>query len=330
MSSQRLFELDALRGIAAFSVVLFHYLFRYDGIYGHDTLNVTWFEFGKYGVQLFFMVSGFVIFWTLSRTKRPLDFLVSRFSRLYPVYWVALAITFVSVTVLGLEGRESSLFDAFSNMLMFHEYFLIPHVDGVYWTLTVELTFYLWMFILYCSSNLERVEGFSIVILVFSMLYCVDLIHIPYVIRKILLMNYLPFFLAGICFYKIINTCENKLTRVALFISLFSVIFIYSVNEFFIFLSFYIIFFLALNGSLSILACKPLIFLGSISYSLYLLHQNIGYIVINLFYDIDLSPILGVVTAIIVSVFLASLITRYVEKPSLDFIRNKYKEIIKN
>ena len=330
MNGQRLFELDALRGIAAFSVVLFHYLFRYDGIYGHETLNVTWFEFGKYGVQLFFMVSGFVIFWTLSRTKRPLDFLVSRFSRLYPVYWIALAITFFSVTVFGLEGRESSLFDAFSNVLMFHEYFLIPHVDGVYWTLTVELTFYFWMFILYCSSNLERVEGLSIVIIVFSMLHCVDLIHIPYGIRKVLLMNYLPFFLAGICFYKIINFCGNKLTRAALFVSLFSTIFIYSVDEFFIFLSFYIIFFLALNGYLRILACKPLVFFGSISYSLYLIHQNIGYIVINLFYKLDLSPIFAIVTAILVSVFLAFLITRFVEKPSLDFIRNKYKEVISN
>lgn len=326
MSSQRLYELDALRGIAAFAVVLFHYLFRYDGIYSHEILDVSLFEYGKYGVQLFFMVSGFVIFWTLSRTRRPLDFLVSRFSRLYPVYWTALFITFFSVAIFGLSGREVSQLDALSNMIMFHEYFFIPHVDGVYWTLTVELTFYFWMFVLYCSSSLEKVESLSIVIIIFSVLHYSGLLHIPYLLQKVLLVKYLSFFLAGICFYKIINNCESRVTRFALLMSLLSTIFIYSVKEFFIFASFYTVFFFALNGSLRFLACRPLIFLGSISYSLYLLHQNIGYIIINIFYEYHLPPFLGILTAVVFSVLLAALITKYIEKPSLIFIRNKYKK----
>src|SRR6266446_6407653 len=82
-------ELDALRGVAALSVILFHYLHQYDAIYGKDGVllfgALNW-PSGIYGVYLFFMISGFVIFMTLRGARDWLDFVVSRFSRLYPAY----------------------------------------------------------------------------------------------------------------------------------------------------------------------------------------------------------------------------------------------------
>ena len=78
----RINELDALRGIAAFMVLLFHYTSRYGSLYSQEQLfSVPW---GQYGVQLFFITSGFVIYLTLEKTRKPMDFIVSRFSRLYP------------------------------------------------------------------------------------------------------------------------------------------------------------------------------------------------------------------------------------------------------
>jgi len=117
------------------------------------------------------MVSGFVIFWTLNKTEKPLDFLVSRFSRLYPAYWLAVIVTFSAVYAFGLSGREISINNAIANILMFHEYLKIPHVDGVYWTLTVELTFYFWIFLIYLSSNLNKVEE------IFSFLVIISIAH---------------------------------------------------------------------------------------------------------------------------------------------------------
>ena len=61
----RLLVLDSLRGIAAILVVIFHYLYRYGEIYGHDFSSVDWVEYGEHGVSLFFMISGFVIYWRL-------------------------------------------------------------------------------------------------------------------------------------------------------------------------------------------------------------------------------------------------------------------------
>jgi peptidoglycan/LPS O-acetylase OafA/YrhL len=75
----RIIELDALHGIAALVVVLFHYIDWYDKVRGHSTDPLFWLPWGELGVQLFFVISGFVIFMTLQRSKRPMDVVVSRF-----------------------------------------------------------------------------------------------------------------------------------------------------------------------------------------------------------------------------------------------------------
>ncbi|RBW47182.1 hypothetical protein DS885_04565 [Psychromonas sp. B3M02] len=323
---QRLLELDALRGIAALAVVCFHYFYRYNGIYGHESLIVDWSLVGKLGVELFFMVSGFVIFWTLNRADKPLDFIVSRFSRLYPAYWCALLITFLIVSFYGLPGREVSLRDALINILMFQEYLKIPHADGVYWTLTVELTFYFWMFVFYLRSSLDKAEILFSFIIGFSILHSIGVIDIPTPIYKIFIMKYLPFFVAGICFYKITNQGNDfKRNIFILLFSLLSTSAIYSFKHFLVFAVFYIVFYLALSGRMRFLQFKPFVFMGSISYSLYLIHQNIGYVIINKFYAMQFNPLIGILVSVILCIVLATIISKFIEKPSLKYIRHSYK-----
>ena len=144
----RIFELDSIRGLSAIAVLTYHYFFRYNEIYGHPSIATSWSYFGSYGVQLFFMVSGFVIYWSIGSIKRPLDFVISRFSRLYPVYWCAVVFTFTLVYYFGLPGREVSFFQALVNLTMLQSYLKVPSVDGVYWTLAVEITFYFWVFLI--------------------------------------------------------------------------------------------------------------------------------------------------------------------------------------
>ncbi|TOO76409.1 acyltransferase, partial [Vibrio parahaemolyticus] len=107
-----------VRGIAALAVVIYHYLYRYNELYTHQDLNLDWAYWGKYGVQLFFIISGFVIFMSLERVKKPLDFIASRFTRLFPAYWIALIITTLVVYSFGLPGREVSLTSTVINFTM--------------------------------------------------------------------------------------------------------------------------------------------------------------------------------------------------------------------
>lgn len=133
MAKARLEEIDGLRGIAAMVVLVYHYLFVYNNLYGHSFFVPEIIRYGQYGVHLFFMVSGFVIFWTVSNSNRDLDFFWSRFSRLYPVFWVSVLLTFSIVSIAGLAGREVSFTDFIVNLTMLHQFLSVPNVDGVYW-----------------------------------------------------------------------------------------------------------------------------------------------------------------------------------------------------
>jgi peptidoglycan/LPS O-acetylase OafA/YrhL len=149
MSQNRLSELDGLRGLAALSVVFFHYFYKYGQIYSHSFEVPEVFKFGSHGLRLFFMMSGFAIYWTISRTEKPLDFIWSRITRLYPVFWCAVLLTFAVVAMFGLQGREHGLSTLIANLTMMHEYLGYSHIDGAYWTLSLELAFYFWILLIY-------------------------------------------------------------------------------------------------------------------------------------------------------------------------------------
>lgn len=116
-------------------VVLFHFTIRYDELFGHSSAPAAALPWGYLGVNLFFMISGFVIFMTLEKTRHSLDFVVSRFSRLYPAYWAAVILTFLLTHYIGLPGKLVGIETALLNLSMVHSFFNVPNVDGVYWTL---------------------------------------------------------------------------------------------------------------------------------------------------------------------------------------------------
>ena len=97
----RLALLDLLRFTAALSVVAYHWLFwgiEHDAIRSFGRTPVSWLAaYGFLGVQLFFLISGFVIF--LSASGREASaFAAGRATRLYPAYWAGVALT--SATLL--------------------------------------------------------------------------------------------------------------------------------------------------------------------------------------------------------------------------------------
>ncbi len=327
MDKKRLLELDAIRGIAALAVVLFHYFYRYDGIYGHEGLLVNWSKAGQYGVQRFFMVSGFVIYWTLNKVKKPMDFIVSRFSRLYPTFWFSALFTFSIIFIWGLPGREVTIYQAIMNVFMFHQHLGIRHIDTVYWTLTVELTFYFWVFVFFITGQLKYTEYLFSPIVIISIMQSQKVIEVSNLMNDIFIIPHLSYFLAGICFYKITNRLANGLTYFILVMCLLSTYFVFSLKVFLISFLFYAFFYFAISGRLKFLSIKPFVFLGGIFYSLYLLHQNIGYVIINELYKYDFEPIISVIVATCISIYLAYLTTKYIEKPSLITIRNAYKKI---
>ncbi len=161
--STRLVELDALRGIAAIMVVCFHLGMNYQ----NESRKI--FNVGLTGVDLFFMISGFVILLTLERTKDWKGFIIGRISRLYPAYWFCVSLTALLCLVrskLIPEFHNSELLNQYLvNLSMFQRWFNVPDIDGPYWTLSVELIFYglmLGIFICGQIKNIERIGAIGL------------------------------------------------------------------------------------------------------------------------------------------------------------------------
>ncbi|MEU2517016.1 acyltransferase family protein [Streptomyces syringium] len=138
--------LDGFRLLAALMVVCYHYAALYGGWGCHPRVVLpglyTVARYGWLGVEFFFMISGFAV--CLSAWGRSLgDYAISRASRIYPAYWVAVPLT-ASVVIIWPQVRHVSGWEVvLVNLTMVQELLEVPSVDGVYWTLFAELKFYL-------------------------------------------------------------------------------------------------------------------------------------------------------------------------------------------
>ncbi|GAA1489884.1 acyltransferase family protein [Brachybacterium sacelli] len=174
---RRVEVVDYLRFVAALSVVAFHYL--YNGIKNGKVQGITHepvialAQYGYLGVNLFFMISGFVITQSV-RGKTARQFAVGRALRLYPAFWIAVLITSGFALVLGGERMGVDPYQVLVNLTMIPTLLGQPFVDGVYWTLLYELSFYAAVFLLVLLRQNDRVAalmpGWAIVMGVVSQL----------------------------------------------------------------------------------------------------------------------------------------------------------------
>jgi peptidoglycan/LPS O-acetylase OafA/YrhL len=153
----RILELDVLRGFAAIGVVLAHFI---------PVANPASFSFniGYLGIDLFFIISGFVISWTATNNPNWKHFIANRFSRIFPTYWFAVLFTsfllFYSNNFSLLIPKESYeltsnlFFKMVVNLSMIQYYFRVSDIDGQYWTMVIELTFYALLVVLLLLKKL--------------------------------------------------------------------------------------------------------------------------------------------------------------------------------
>lgn len=328
----RIIELDALRGLAALAVVLFHYTTRYHQLFGHTETLPTSVPWGGFGVDLFFMLSGFVILMTLERTADSLKFAWGRFSRLYPTYWVAAALTFLIVSCCGLPGQEVTLGQALVNATMIQGLLKVPHVDGAYWSLQAELIFYANMLLLYRLGAFRKpaltVVGWLAVACVIYALRDYTLTAWPLaesVLRKvatITTLNYIPMFGIGMLLYDAHRSGQyTRLTWVGLIACVATIGWWGGVSSLAIDLALAVALWMAVSGRFAFLAAAPLVWLGAISYSLYLTHQNIGYVLIRNLEAQGLQPMLAITLAGAVALGIATCLHYWVERPSMKFLK---------
>lgn len=320
-STARLGELDALRGLAAVMVLLFHYTHQAPRVLA-GVVTVPWHAaWGSYGVELFFAISGFVIFMTLERTRRPADFIVSRFARLFPAYWTAIALTSLGVILLGAPSLSQPGGIIALNLTMTQAFFYLPSVDGVYWSLAVELCFYVCMLALWQFRLLGQIERVLAAWLLLSVLWWA-VPALPSRIGMLLVVEYIPFFAVGIAAYRVYSGQRQWAQQAPLLAFVLGVLVLTSttggVITFALSLAAFV---LMVGGHLRFIDRAPLVWLGTISYSIYLIHQNLGYALIARLEAQGLAPESATLLTTAAVLIVAGVIQRTIEKPSLAVIR---------
>lgn len=154
----RLAFLDALRGIAALAVVVQHGGERWWPAF--DRFSRHWFDLGRFGVLVFFLVSGFIIPRSLEGEGSIGRFWVGRLFRLYPAYWVAIGLLVLVSTwypaTFSPQYQAHELGYTLVNLTMLQQFVGVPNASGVFYTLTIELLFYALCTALFAAGLLRR------------------------------------------------------------------------------------------------------------------------------------------------------------------------------
>ena len=169
---RRLAWLDALRGIAALAVV-------FDHLGSHVLPSVRaevvpWFDPGKYGVMVFFLVSGYVVPASLERRGSIRGFWVSRVLRLYPLWGTAITALMV-LNIFGLASfrgaQQHPAAAALAHVLMLQDLLGVPSAVNVLWTLSYEMVFYLILTMVFAAGAQGHSAGFAAALAVVSLAF---------------------------------------------------------------------------------------------------------------------------------------------------------------
>ena len=335
--SSRIFELDALRALAALNLLLFHFTWVYSAKYGFESPVFGYmFPFGKYGVQMFFMLSGFVNAFTLLRKKpTATDFVAGRAIRILPLFWLVVILNVFLLSSVTMFGQTVSVDSTVANMSVMPMLFGYQCMEPVTWTLMIEILFYGFLLIALFTGRLSKpMLGFMIWVLVGclvggfanqgiqSWLPETTIAQISAFIDELLMFRWMPLFAMGI----LLN--EIKMKRGKLHLNVLGILFAATVfhlvdvkdhNPLATAVLFGLLLFSA-YGRIPVLRFKPLLFIGSISYPLYLFHNNIGTLVMSQLESIGVHPFASFLFTTALVIAMSAFLTFYFERPISRFL----------
>jgi peptidoglycan/LPS O-acetylase OafA/YrhL len=332
--SRRIEGLDGLRGIAAISVLLFHYTVVYGQLIGPIGPLPFVATYGRHGVDLFFIISGFVILMTVEHSRSLADFIVSRFARLFPAFWAAVSMTSCALIISPLlptfwsPGPGAIAANLTMMPVLFHAHL----IDGAYWSLFYELMFYVGMGVICWLRVPHRIEPICLFwIAIFAVVRWLEP-ELGWRTRQILLVHYGHLFIIGICIYRIWVGRSSALTYVVLALACSMSLFGPGPESGSVSAGLYFLITVACAGAvwlasadkLFLLRTRSLLFLGRISYPVYLLHQILGFEVIRLALGEGLSAATALSLATGVTILLATAVNILIERPARDWIRRLF------
>lgn len=334
--NERIASLDLLRLIAALAVVGFHYFFAGPGTprYGlpHFPETAPLAIFGYLGVNLFFLISGYVISWSADGRDAP-DFAVARFIRLWPGHVVAMTLTFAVMTVAGMAAFPVGWSQWLANLTMLAPALGQPFMDGAYWSIVLELVFYFWIAVALLTGAFQRYK-LELVAIWLIVAFANETYVDSEALRMLFITEYAGFFAGGVIAYEATKTrWTPELLVFAAAAFLFATLTLFSGRIWMLghygaalapgaLVAASAVLHAVFLGALMINlpARRTIVFAGALTYPLYLLHQHIGYAVI-----VSLTPALGrwpaVIAAAGLAITAAAIIVIAFERPAQRFLK---------
>lgn len=315
--SGRLLTLDCLRGLAAFAVLWFHLTNGNTGFLPQGVLKSSG-SYGWLGVEVFFVISGFILPYALQRAGYQsadfFRFVWKRILRLDPPYIVCIALilflNFASTLAPGFRGQpfQFDLAQVLLHLGYLNAFFNYEWVNVVFWTLAIEFQFYLLVALLFpliSHSSLAVRAGICAVLAAAAFL-------LP---SEKLVFHYLFLFLIGILAFQIKAGLLCSAGMQAAGWALLAAGAWFTLGDIIAAVG-------TVTGLLIVharLSAAWLLFLGQISYSVYLLHVPIGGRIINLgsrFAHGPVEQVIVLVMAVAASIGAAFIFHRWVELPA--------------
>jgi peptidoglycan/LPS O-acetylase OafA/YrhL len=355
MMANRFSHIDALRGIAALLVIWLHvseifvHLSPETEAHGTAFYNVARaVDFGRIGVVIFFAISGFVICRSLNGNiiEGSKKFLIRRFWRLYPAFWVSIMLGLFSIWWLFDKPFNMEIIAA--NITMLPELLGESAIIGLYWTLETELIFYVLCWFLFLNRKINNPMALFLISALLAFLFDAAChLYMPTGLRsslRILPYNLAIMFWGGLFRYwyddkkAYIILTKRKVQLQWLLFVLTIIVFVPAldflrggyVNRIAASISFGNSYILGLSvfitGNLVFkIKNRFMVWTGTVSYSLYLVHPVIFY---SLFWFLKnkapywlmtfhLSVYIGF--TMVFSMVLSSIIYYLIEKPAIDY-----------
>ncbi len=348
MKQKRLEILDFYRFFAILIVMLFHYFSRWTTPFDKNNLypyenQYDHFIWGRLGVQFFFIISGFVISMTLEKSSGALDFAKKRILRLWPSM---VLVSFITYLVFVLFDTQLIFPDSKEWTNLLYSWTFLgkqlnnqgwTYLDGSYWSLWVEVQFYIFAaFLYYVLRQFKFQHYFPYVLFAISVITCFAKPMMGEFNRVYNLFLYINFFVMGVLFKELYSkdgpfNMKYWYYHAMILMGILLEVKFYSddnqtrlVNVIWVIAFYAFIYFGSKQISPKGSWWKLGVYLGEASYVSYLLHQNIGVLIIaKIGYKgpFDFMVPLGVIVLLF---GLGSLLYRFYEQPLMAYLKSKW------
>ena len=318
-------QVQVLRAFFCILIIFYHFAVRYCEIYNVDSVLNNWVfnSFSSIGVFGFLLLSGFYLIRRrqVNSISEKIKYWAKRFLDIYLPYVIAITIIYV-FSLSGFLGdeRSVSLLTFLQNICFINVFTSSSYVDGAHWYVFALIILYVFAFF---YDVVLKNKGFLYWIIILS-ISLVFLVVSRFVSNKVvnlicsfLTRGHFPIIFLGISLFHFdFSNIKNKKNLFLAISSLFVLIYyaIFDWVSLLIIINIYVLVLFCVLEKMTILEkISPFVFVGNASFSIYLLHQNIGYIFINIFIRV-INYYLAMLISILLVALFGILFYLFVEK----------------